>query len=120
MNALVQQAGHRSVGASTAVFGAVGILAALSLVRYRHHLQRRWPLPVAAALALLAVMGTEGKNTDLGAHFFGFVYGFFLGLVTEYLVGRHGRPGWKMNALFVTMALSAVIWGWYMALRFSS
>jgi len=82
VNACVQSPAHSSVGASTAVFGAVGILAALSLVRYRHQLQRRWPLPVAAALALLALLGTEGKNTDLGAHLFGFVYGNFLGLIT--------------------------------------
>src|SRR6185369_4433376 len=65
VNALVQAPTHRSVGASTAVFGAVGILAAISMVRYRHHLQRRWFIPVAAGLALLAILGTEGKNTDL-------------------------------------------------------
>jgi membrane associated rhomboid family serine protease len=116
VNAFVQNPDHSSVGASTAVFGAVGILAALSLVRYRNQLQRRWPLPVAAALALLAILGTEGKNTDLGAHLFGFVYGCFLGLITEYLVGRRGCPGHVLNALLALMSAATVAGAWWLAL----
>ena len=115
VNACVQSPSHSSVGASTAVFGAVGILAALSLVRHRHQLQRRWPLPVAAALALLALLGTEGKNTDLGAHLFGFVYGSFLGLITEYLIGRRGRPGAVLNALLALLSVATVVGAWWAA-----
>jgi rhomboid protease GluP len=116
VNAFVQPSGHSSVGASTAVFGAVGILASLSLVRHRHQLQRRWPLPVAASLALLALLGTEGKNTDLGAHLFGFVYGSFLGLITEYLIGRHGGPGPVLNALLALLSVAVVMSAWWMAI----
>ncbi|KAB0667396.1 rhomboid family intramembrane serine protease [Oryzomonas japonica] len=117
-NAYVQAPGHSSVGASTAVFGAVGILAALSLVRYRQQLQRRWPLPVASALALLALLGTEGKNTDLGAHLFGFLFGTCLGLLTEYLLGRYGRPGRLMNVLLALLSAVVVIAAWWAALVF--
>jgi len=116
VNAIVHETGHSSVGASTAVFGAVGILAALSMVRYRHQLRRRWLLPVAAAIALLAILGTEGKNTDLGAHLFGFVYGGFLGLITEYLVGRRGRPGPLLNALLAVAGIVTVAGAWWAAL----
>ena len=111
----MQSPGHRSVGASTAVFGAVGILAALSLVRHRHYLQRRWLLPVAAALALLALLGTEGKNTDLGAHLFGFVSGIVLGLVAEHQVGKHGRPGMVLNALLSLSCIIVVVLAWWVA-----
>lgn len=117
VNACLQSPDHSSVGASTAVFGAVGILASLSLVRYRHQLQRRWPLPVAAALALLAILGTEGKNTDLGAHLFGFVYGSFLGLIAEYLVVRRGRPGPVLNALLALLSVAVVVGAWWLALQ---
>jgi membrane associated rhomboid family serine protease len=117
VNAFVQPPGHSSVGASTAVFGAVGILASLSLVRYRHHVRRRWLLPVAAALALLAILGTEGKNTDLGAHLFGFIYGSFLGLITEYLIGRRGCPGPVLNALLAMMSVAAVVGAWWAAIN---
>jgi rhomboid protease GluP len=118
-NAQVQLPSHSSVGSSTAVFGAVGILGALSVVRYRHHLRRRWPLPVAAALSLLALLGTEGKQTDLGAHLFGFVFGFVLGLLTECLVGYFGRPGRLLNAIMALCSASLVLFAWWSALSFS-
>jgi len=115
-NACLQPPDHRSVGASTVVFGAVGILAAQSLLRNRRRRQRRWPLPAAAALALLALLGTEGKNTDLGAHLFGFLFGAGLGLIAEYLVGRHGRPGRGVNALLALLSAVVVAAAWWAAL----
>lgn len=115
MNAWVQPLAHRSVGASTAVFGAVGILAALSAVRYRHHLHRRWAIPVAAGLALLAILGTEGKNTDLGAHLFGFCAGALCGVTAELYVGRFGRPGAILNALLALLSICVVVAAWWTA-----
>jgi membrane associated rhomboid family serine protease len=117
VNACVQNPDHSSVGASTAVFGAVGILASTSLVRHGHQLQRRWLPPVAAALALLAILGTEGKNTDLGAHLFGFVYGSFLGLIAEYLIARRGRPGVALNALLALISVAVVFGAWWVAIH---
>jgi membrane associated rhomboid family serine protease len=116
VNAVVQPESHSSVGASTAVFGVVGLLAAISLVRYRHQLRHRWPLPIAAALALLAILGSEGKNTDLGAHLFGCIYGWFLGLITEYLINRYGRPGRLANALLALVSTVVVVTAWWLAL----
>lgn len=115
-NACLQLPDHSSIGASTLVFGAVGILAALNMVHYRHHLQKRRLLPVAAAMALLALLGTEGEHTDLGAHLFGFVFGIGLGLVTEYLAGKYGRPGRWVNALLALAGAVVVIAAWWGAL----
>jgi membrane associated rhomboid family serine protease len=117
-NACLQQPDHRAVGASTAVFGAVGLLAALSLVNYRHQLRRRWPLPVAAALGLLALLGSEGERTDLGAHIFGFAFGILLGLATGLLLERCGRPGRRLNALLALVSASVVLGAWWAALVF--
>jgi rhomboid protease GluP len=117
INALVQAQTHRSVGASTAVFGAVGILAAISMVRYRYHLKRRWFIPVAAGLALLAILGTEGKNTDLGAHLFGFSIGGFLGMAVETLLGKYGRPGAVLNVLLAVLSIVLVGASWWAALE---
>jgi rhomboid protease GluP len=118
-NAQVQLPSHSSVGSSTAVFGAVGLLGAISVMRYRHQLRRRWPLPVAAALSLLALLGTEGKQTDLGAHLFGFIFGFALGLITECLVGYFGRPGRLFNAFLAFGSACLVLAAWWSALRFA-
>lgn len=116
INAWVQSPAHRSVGASTAVFGAVGILAAISMVRHRYFLQRRWFIPVAAGLALLAILGTEGKNTDLGAHLFGFLSGVACGIITEFLVGRYGRPGAVLNFLLAVLSGALVVGAWWAAI----
>lgn len=115
VNASLHTSNHISVGASTAVFGAVGILASSSVVRHRHHLQRRWPLPVAAGLALLAVLGTAGEHTDLGAHLFGFLWGIVLGAVAEHLVGRFGRPGPALNGLLAIASAAGVVFSWWLA-----
>lgn len=117
LNAWIQAPAHRSVGASTAVFGAVGLLAAISMVRHRHHLQHRWYVPVAAGLALLAILGTEGKQTDLGAHLFGFGSGLLLGLMTEYLLGKFGRPGRLLNSLLALAGGAVVAAAWWAALQ---
>jgi len=119
LNSYLQSPAHRAVGASTAIFGAVGILAALSLVRYRHNLRRRWPLPVAAALGLLALLGATGERTDVGAHLFGFFCGFGIGVIAENLIGRYGRPGRRLNHLMVFGSIGVVGISWWMALTFS-
>ncbi|HIJ96660.1 MAG TPA: rhomboid family intramembrane serine protease [Desulfuromonadales bacterium] len=120
LNAWVQSPDHRSVGASTAVFAAVGILTTISSMREQHQLQRRWFVPLAAGLALLALLGTEGKQTDLGAHLFGFGFGALFGLVEEYLTARFGRPGRLLNALLALSGAALVVAAWQAALSLGS
>jgi rhomboid protease GluP len=91
-------------------------VAAINLVRYRHPLRRRLLLPIAAALALLAFLGTEGERTDVGAHLFGFLAGALLGLLTGYLLGKFGRPGRKSDLLLALAAAGMVVGSWYAAL----
>ena len=119
LNAWVQSPRHHSVGASTTVFGAVGLLAAINLFSNRQNLRRRWYLPLAAALALLALLGSAGENTDLGAHLFGFAAGIGLGLATSFLRSDKGRPGAGLNALLALASLGLVSGAWWAALHFS-
>jgi membrane associated rhomboid family serine protease len=73
---------HRSIGASTAVFGALGLLSAFTWRRgFPRGTSRRSRLaPVVAGVGLLAFTGTAGENTDLGAHLLGFAVGFLIGV----------------------------------------
>lgn len=116
LNAAVRSNAHHSLGASTAVFGTVGILAALSTVRYRRFFGQRWFLPLAAGVALLAVLGTEGEHTDVAAHLFGFSAGLLLGVVTEYVVSRTGRPGGLLNIFLGLMSVALVAISWWLAI----
>jgi len=115
-NAQVQLPTHSSIGASTAVFAAVGILATINFARHRLNRRGQWKLIIAAALALLALLGTEGKNTDLGAHLFGFRFGVGMGMAAEFLIARWGRPGRKLNGLLALTSGLLVSAAWWAAL----
>ena len=81
VNTLMLDANHRSIGASTAVFAALGIVAGFAW-RAKMFAQDRWAYrlgPIVGGIALLAYTGTGDANTDIGAHLAGFVCGFVSG-----------------------------------------
>lgn len=83
LNTLLLDSAHRSIGASTAVFAALGVVAGY-VWQAKLMSQDRWSNrygPIVGGLALLMYTGTGGENTDIGAHFFGFVCGFGAGLI---------------------------------------
>jgi membrane associated rhomboid family serine protease len=110
LNAWLRGPPHRAVGASTAVLGAVGVLAGLAAARGRW--RRAW-VPVGAGLALLALLGTA-EESDLGAHLMGFVAGVPVGALAG--VGRRDLPGPMPQRLLALAALAAVGGCWALAL----
>jgi membrane associated rhomboid family serine protease len=117
-NALWYRTNHVSIGASTAVFAAVGILAATQLVSDRRARQRprgAWAKPIAAGLALLGMLGASPQS-DLLAHLFGFIAGLLGGLVAAFWV-RSARPSkaW-VQILFGLATLGMVAGAWGLAL----
>ena len=116
VNAFLQAPDHRAIGASTAVFGVIGALAAMNLLRYRLSLYRRWALPLAGALGLLALLGAGGENTDLGAHLFGFAAGVGLGLLVEVLIQRYGRPERRLNRYLALVSGVLLFGSWSLAI----
>jgi membrane associated rhomboid family serine protease len=137
VHALMGGPGHLSVGFSTAVFGAAGVLAGLKAASGEGDFRagmlaadstgagrpvqgRGWLLPVAAGLALLASLGTAGENTDIGAHFFGLLAGLGLGGLAGWLALSRGRPDEWADGRFNTacgmiaglLLAAAWAWGW--------
>jgi len=113
--AMVYDPRHVAVGASTATFGAIGILAALqfpvSSTRARRRL-KPWIVPVASLL-LLVLLGT-GRDADVLAHALGLLSGGAVGFVAGSPLRRPLAP--SLQWPLVALAALAVVGCWRLAL----
>lgn len=106
-NAWLQLPGHRSIGASAAVFAALGLVAAhVWTISRRFDLSwaRRWA-PAVGAVALLAYTGTGDERTDIVAHLAGFVAGAAVGVA----LGAASRDGGSRPARQLIAGVSALL-----------
>lgn len=117
LNVLLRQQPHHSVGFSTALFAVIGLLVTMQVVRLRRQAWRSMLLPLGAGAALLALLGSEGERTDLGAHLFGFLAGLLLclplGLPSVPALGRSSR----LQVVLLIAAALVVIAAWWLAWR---
>ena len=117
LNTSLLESTHRAIGASTAVFAALGLVSGF-VWRAKLMAQDRWPLrlgPIVGGIALLAYTGTGDANTDIGAHLAGFVCGFLSGaaltLVANYLAHR------TLQLASGIAAIAIIILAWLVALQ---
>jgi len=116
-NTLLLDSAHRSIGASTAVFATLGLLAGY-VWRGQLMAQDRWSTrfgPVVGGLALLMFTGTGDENTDIGAHLMGFVCGFATGMLLT-ILGRMPAPA-RTQTMAGAAALGLVAAAWIIALK---
>jgi membrane associated rhomboid family serine protease len=122
-NALAHPMGHRSIGASTAVFAAVGLLVTTQLLHTVRHGARRWTdyaAPVVGGLALLGFLGSS-PHSDLAAHGFGILAGFGVGLLTRYLIPSTSTPSRRVDWLqvgYVGLSIAMIVGSWGLAFAF--
>ena len=91
-----------SIGASTAVFGALGALAALP-----RQSRRVW-MPVIGGLALLALLGTS-KRADVAGHLCGFVSGVLVGAAVSLLPPLRNRAA-QAGLVLATACVPVAAW----------
>jgi membrane associated rhomboid family serine protease len=106
---------HSAIGASTAVFAALGILSAYTWQRRKHLSHsgfRRWA-PIIAGIALLAFLGGPGERTDVLSHVTGFIAGVFLGCVFG-LLSDHMKLTSRVQIVFGVATVSIVALAWIM------
>jgi len=119
MNAAWHGTAHRSIGASTAIMGALGVLAASQLVMNRARRPTAkavitWA-PIVAGGALLGMFGASATS-DLHAHGFGFLSGLILGLLFAYPLRHRDTPLpiW-FNLLLGIATVGIVVAAWAVA-----
>lgn len=120
VNALLHGPQHISVGASTAVFAALGLLVSYQW-RRRGQLQqsqfRRWA-PLLAGGFLLASLGISppspehsARAIDYGAHATGFLAGALAGIALSlFPVRKLAKPALQTSALVLAPALMLIAW----------
>ncbi len=82
VNVLAHGPGHHFVGFSTAVFSVIGVLCTSGYHKKpTSYINFHLFMPVMAGISLLAMLGSGGERTDLGAHFFGLVIGMIAGML---------------------------------------
>jgi len=111
-NTLLLDSTHRSIGASTAVFATLGLLAGY-VWRGQLMAQDRWSTrfgPIIGGLALLMFTGTGDENTDIGAHLLGFVSGFGMGMLLTIIGKMPAPPRVQIAAGSIAVGLIAIAW----------
>ena len=123
---LIAPAAHRAVGASTAVFAALGLLTGLAWRQSLTLRARRWYrwAPLIAGISLLVFFGSgpqSGSEPAPAAHVdvLGHLLGFFFGTVMGWIFAR-GQPRSRSTSLQIACGAGAmllVLAAWLIALR---
>lgn len=99
-----------SLGFSTAVFATLGGISGQACLYH----QKSALLPLAAGLAIMALIGTGEENVDYLAHCCGFGSGFLLGLGNAWYTMRDRHPFPPQTACAL-LALLLPLVSWWMA-----
>lgn len=113
-DAVYYQSGHSTIGASTGVFGLVGVLTGLAAWRRHERVARRrgaW-VALGAGLALVAMLGGAGPDVALAAHLFGLAAGTLAGIGIAYPLARRPRPNGRAQLVAFVGAVAAIAWAW--------
>lgn len=107
---------HRSLGASGMIMGALGLLAAQSILNWTRHAPgvRKLLAGVAAGCMLFVLLGLA-PGTDIIAHTGGFVGGILIG--AGWLAARRGPHDAGINLACGLLTAALILYPWFLALR---
>jgi len=114
LNTLLLASTHRSLGASTAVFAALGVVTGY-VWRARLMSQERWVYrlgPIVGGLALLMYTGTGSGDgtTDVGAHLCGFACGAVGGILLTLARNQMADTRWQLAGGVLALTLVSAAW----------
>ena len=111
-NAYFKKGAILSIGASTCVLGAAGILTALQIAKKRETSISNIQIlgPFAAGMALLGLL-SGGENTDISAHLFGFLWGFLIGMFYSTSIAKKQKKE-SDNIIYSAISIMIIITAW--------
>jgi membrane associated rhomboid family serine protease len=114
LTVFLRPAEHTSIGASTAVFAALGLLAGHAWMQHRETRTSRLTryAPIIGAMILLSYLGTAGERTDVLAHVAGFACGLLFGAGYGWRGGRPPRRRAQFGLGVGALATLAAAWFW--------
>ena len=114
---LIAPASHRALGASTAVFAALGLLTGLAWTERLTFRERNWYrwAPLIAGVCLLTLFGAGGEHVDVLGHFLGFAFGVVGGALCA-IGGVPRSNGLPTQMLFGAAAALSIVLAWLLAL----
>jgi rhomboid protease GluP len=112
LDVLIRSAPYEGVGASTAVFGAVGLLAGIQVAEPWADAHRR-RMALLAGFLLLVLLGM-GQQSDVLAHILGSCVGVPMGVAAAKVFRQ--PPAWPAQLAWAAAALALVLWAWWLAL----
>ena len=120
-NAWLHGGAHASIGASTAVFGALGVLVGHRALHRLRGRRARW-LPLLAGMGLLLWLGvgsserdtSSGERIDVLAHVLGFLAGGVLGALRALVPWQPARA---QQILLGLLSGAFLVLAWTLALR---
>jgi rhomboid protease GluP len=117
INVVLHGPGHIFVGFSTAIFAVIGLLSMLRYSNNYHTIGTHVFVPLMAGIALLAMLGSSGERTDLGAHFFGLVSGLLFGKILGLQLIRRLKDALFVQTLLFLSSLFTILASWILALQ---
>ena len=106
INAHLYKTAHLSIGASTAIMGAAGLLVTFQIMQKAKPIHFNNLMPIFAGIVLIA-MFSQGENTDIWAHVFGFFSGLGSGIIFFPLNRTLRFPQKDPIALIITILIIA-------------
>lgn len=101
INTLFRTQQHLSVGFSTAVFSAIGMVTGIHLATMRRSSLKQCILSLGAGAGLFLLLGSTEGNTDIGAHVFGFLCGLVAGVIcNQFQLARKTASSQAQQILF--------------------
>jgi len=114
---LIAPVTHHAVGASTAVFAALGLLTGMAWRQRLTLRERLWyrGAPLIAGICLLTLLGAGNAHVDVLGHALGFTFGIGVGWIYS-LVGMPSVRGRRLQIIAGTGALLLIGTAWLLAI----